>query len=73
MSFFVKSRRLLLTLIPLNVLSVSISPDYSTINIITDSQPVDFSKTSVDIQFRAGALITPSGVLYTAITSSIEL
>jgi hypothetical protein len=64
---------LLLTLISLNVLSVSISPDYSTVIIITDSHPVDFSKTSVDIQFRAGALITPSGILYTALGSSIEL
>jgi hypothetical protein len=70
---YTNRRRLLSTAVPLNVLSVSISADLSTIIIVTDSQPVDISTSSIDIQFRAGALITPSGVLYTSLSNSIRL
>ena len=58
---YMDRRRLLTatTSFPLNVLSVSVISDQSTINVITDSQPVDISSATIDIQFRAGALITP--------------
>jgi hypothetical protein len=58
---YMDKRRLLTTSssFPLNVLSVSVISDQSTIIVITDSQPVEISSAIIDIQFRAGALITP--------------
>jgi hypothetical protein len=69
----IKNGRLLTAPILLSVLSVSISSDYRTVTIATNSQPVDISTTSIGITFRVGALVTPSGVLYNSLSSSLDL
>jgi hypothetical protein len=65
--------RLLASAVPLTILSVSLSSDYQTIIIVTDSHEFDIRSARIGVNFRPGSVISPTGILYSSLSNEIGL
>lgn len=70
----VAGRRRLLNSVPLTILNVSISSDYSTITVITTSfHPIDYTSSSIAVKLQPGALLAANGVAFSNLSPSLSL